>query len=164
MKRENAVNAEGATEAGDEDTVDGSILETKDDFFTAIESANESPDSVPGILAKVKVDTEHWLNAGVSEHVYGMVTGSDIFSPIKLTDGSNLAWYAEQQELLASGYLWKENLKQLAFKPFMVHQSMGRGMVIGFTQDIAVRAYLEGLYPLLANAILRAPAQSGKLR
>jgi hypothetical protein len=51
----------------------------------------------------------------------------------------------------------------MPFKAFMVQQDMGRGMVIGFTQDIGVRAYLDGLNILLANSIFFAPAHSSKL-
>jgi len=39
-----------------------------------------------------------------------------------------------------------------------------RGMVIGFSEDPAVRAYLDGLNALLINALLVAPSYSGKLR
>ncbi|MEX0914845.1 MAG: hypothetical protein WDZ60_03040, partial [Wenzhouxiangellaceae bacterium] len=72
--------------------------------------------------------------------------------------------FAAADELLASGHMWEENRRQLAFKPFVVSQSRGRGLVIGFTEDPAVRAYLDGLNMLLVNAVLRAPSYSSKLR
>jgi hypothetical protein len=63
-------------------------------------------------------------------------------------------------DLLASGYIWEENRKQLAFKPFVVAQAQGRGFVISFTQDPNVRAYLDGLNVIFANAIFRGAAHA----
>ena len=62
--------------------------------------------------------------------------------------------------LLASGYLWEENAKQLAFKPFAAVQPNGRGFVVAFTQDPTVRAYLDGLNVIFMNAILRGAAHA----
>ena len=67
-------------------------------------------------------------------------------------------------DLLASGYLWQENRKQLAYKPFLMIQSRGRGHVIGFTQDPTTRAYLDGLNLVLMNAIFPGAAHSQPLR
>jgi hypothetical protein len=147
----------------EDDAVAAKQINAKEDFFKAIESHKGSPDSVPGILAKIDIDTEHWLAAGVSSKVYGLVRGDTIFQPIKLADGINVASFSAKDTLLASGYIWEENLAQMPFKPFMVQQPLGKGMVIAFTQDIAVRAYQDGLNILLANSIFLAPAHTDKL-
>jgi hypothetical protein len=44
-----------------------------------------------------------------------------------------------------------------------MQQDMSRGMVIGFTQDIGVGAYLDGLNILLANSLFLVPAHISKL-
>lgn len=167
LKRELALkdedDASKKAESSDDDVVDAIRLSSKEEYFSAIESDKESPDSVPGILAKIDIDTEHWLAAGVNSSLYGLVVGNNIYQPIKLGDGVNIASYTSEDALLASGYLWKENLAQMPFKPFMVQQPSGKGMVIAFTQDIAVRAYLDGLNILLANSLFLAPAHSNKL-
>jgi len=164
LKRELALKEDAdAEKPSEEDTVAAIQLASKADYFKAIENHKESPDSVAGVLAKVGIDTEHWLAAGVDSTVFGLVSGRDIFQPIKLADGANIGWYSDKDTLLASGYLWQENLEQMPFKAFMVQQDMGRGMVIGFTQDIGVRAYLDGLNILLANSIFLAPAHTSKL-
>ena len=67
-------------------------------------------------------------------------------------------------DVLASGYLWEENRKQLAYKPFAVVQPSGKGYVIGFTQDPNVRAYLDGLNLIFMNAILRGSAHARPIR
>ena len=65
----------------------------------------------------------------------------------------------EAGDLLLSGYLWEENQAQLAYKPFVMAEPQGDGLVIGFTQSPTTRAYLNGLNLLLANAVILAPAR-----
>jgi len=104
------------------------------------------------VLANVEVDQEHWLTAGVNNKLIGMLSGN------------NLAWFASEKEILASGYLWQENKAQMAYKPFLIHQPMDRRFVISFTQNPTDRAYLDGLNVLLMNSIFRAAAHATPLR
>ena len=64
--------------------------------------------------------------------------------------------------LLASGYLWEENRLQLAYKPFVMAERQGGGVVVGFTQSPTTRAYLNGLNLLLANAVVLGPARMAR--
>ena len=66
-------------------------------------------------------------------------------------------------DLLASGYLWEENRKQLAHKPFVIIQPRQRGFVIGFTADPNFRAFADGLNVLFMNAVFRAPMHARPL-
>ena len=161
IKREDAYQTStDEPEAELEDTIPGRLLDSDAALQRASASTGEMPDYVPGILANITVDTQHWLTAGVHSSLVGMVQGNAIYAPIKLASGNNIAWFNGADELLASGYLWQENRQQLARKPFMVQQPMGRGMVIGFTQEPTYRAYLEGLNVLLMNSLFRAPAHA----
>ncbi|MBU2977193.1 M14 family metallopeptidase [Alteromonas sp. C1M14] len=144
--------------------VQGSRIASKAEFIQRIEDHHRVPDYVAGILANVAVDQEHWLTAGVNPQVTALVTGNTIFSPITLSSGKNLAWYEEEKNLLASGYIWKENQRQLAYKPFLLYQPTGNGMVIGFTQDPTSRAFLNGLNVMLLNAIFRSSAHATPYR
>jgi hypothetical protein len=63
--------------------------------------------------------------------------------------------------VLASGFLWDAYRKQLAFKPMMIVQPVGRGQVIGFAVDPNYRAYMDGLNLLFLNAVFRGPAHTG---
>ena len=54
------------------------------------------------------------MSAGVAESVYSMVSGRAIFTPIKLDKGINAAYFAGPDEVVASGYMWEENRKQIA--------------------------------------------------
>ncbi|WP_179952082.1 M14 metallopeptidase family protein [Marinicella rhabdoformis] len=151
-----------AKETGD--SVAGSLIDTHEEWNERIQSEQSRPDSVAGVLVNVSVDQKHWLTAGIKPDVVAMVTGSRIYSPITLDKGKNVASFKSSDELLASGYLWEENRKQLAFKPFLIHQPKGRGMVIAFTQEPTMRAFLDGLQLLLTNTLFRSVAHSGKGR
>jgi len=144
----------------DNNKVTGQLFTSKDDLNNAIIEAETSPDFVAGVLANVEVDQEHWLTAGVAERLVTVAYGRDIYTPVKLDSGKNLAWFSGPEDVLASGYLWEENKAQLAYKPVLIHQPMGRGMVIGYTQSPTYRAYLEGMNLLLANSIFRASAHA----
>jgi hypothetical protein len=138
----------------------GRLITTEDEFRKAIQADSELPDQVPGVLAKAQLDRDHWITAGLTRSVNVLVSGSAIFSPIKLDRGVNAVYYAGPDQLLASGYLWDENRKQLAFKPFVVVQPQGRGIVVGFTSDPNFRAYMDGLNVLFLNAVFRGAAHA----
>ncbi|ABG40347.1 Peptidase M14, carboxypeptidase A [Paraglaciecola sp. T6c] len=162
IKRELAIKEEGSADESDDEssTVAGKAYVNREDLVKNSENSEESPDFVAGILANVEVDQEHWLTAGVAPEVVGLVYGNDIFAPIRLASGKNLAWFKSEKDVLASGYLWQENKKQLAYKPFLIHQPSGNGMVIAFTQEPTTRAYLDGLNVMLMNAIFSASAHA----
>lgn len=174
IRREDAV-VEGDEEkssgvgGGDDDevqepTVPGSYVTEESEYLDLIRPEKDSPDSVAGVLVKADVDPEHWLGAGVASTLNVLVRGSDVYTPIRLDKGVNVARFRAADELLASGYLWDENRQQLAYKPFAVAQRSGRGYVIGFTQDPNVRAYLDGLNVIFMNAIFRGAAHARPVR
>jgi len=106
------------------------------------------------------VNTEHWVTAGLPDMVTVLASGRAIFTPIKLDKGVNAASFVGPDQLLASGYIWEQNRKQLAYKPFVVVQRSGRGNVIGFTEDPNFRGYMDGLNLLFLNAVFRGPAHA----
>ena len=147
-----------------ESMVDGKLLSSKSALISASENIQESPDFVAGVLANIEVDQEHWLTAGVNKNLTAIAYGNDIYTPIKLASGKNVAWFSDAENVLASGYLWAENKKQLAYKPYLIHQPMGCGMVIAFTQEPTTRAYLDGLNVMLMNTIFRAAAHASPMK
>ena len=124
----------------------------------------DDPDPVAGVLVRADVHPEHWLSAGVAPVLNVLVRGSDIYTPIRINDGVNVARFQGAEDLLASGYIWEENRRQLAYKPFVVQESHGAGEVIAFTQDPTVRAYLDGLNVILMNALFRGSAHARPVR
>ncbi|RUO31842.1 peptidase M14 [Aliidiomarina sedimenti] len=129
-----------------------------------IQDHEAAPDWVSGVLARVNVDQEHWLTAGVPEQVHSLFVGRDIYSPLTINHGRNVAYFAGPDEVLASGYLWQENREQIAYKPLVMVQPQGRGMVISFTQEPNYRAYMDGMQVLLFNAIFRGAAHAQPTR
>ncbi len=170
IRRENAVvevqaeEKDASTQEEEEDTVEGSYLTSKADYIAAITPEKDRPDSVAGVLVRSDVDPDHWLGAGVAPSLNVLVRGSDIYTPVKMDKGVNVAVFRDADNLLASGYMWEQNRKQLAYKPFVVSQRLGKGYVIGFTQDPNVRAYLDGLNLIFMNAILRGSAHARPVR
>jgi len=174
IRRENAVvetsgdknggNAKSSAKDAREATVEGQYLTSAAELKASITPEKDRPDSVAGVLARSDVDPDHWLGAGVAPSLNVLVRGSDIYTPIQSDKGVNVATFRNADELLASGYIWEQNRKQLAYKPFVVVQPNKKGYVIGFTQDPNVRAYLDGLNVIFMNAIFRGSAHARPVR
>lgn len=169
IRREDAVyEVELEETTGDDDeessTVAGRYITEESEYMDLLVPEKGSPDSVAGVLIRADVDPDHWLGAGVAATLNVLVRGGDVYTPITIDNGINVARFQGADDLLASGYIWEENRKQLAYKPFVVAQPTGRGIVIGFTQDPNVRAYLDGLNLIFMNAIFRASAHARPVR
>ena len=160
IRRENVVVEEGSESTDDnggdtgEDeakqaTVRGRYLTSESEYEDSIAPEREDPDSVAGVLVNADVDPDHWLGAGVRSTLRVLIRESDIYTPVRLDKGVNVARFRAADELLESGYIWEENRRQLAYKPFTVVQPSGQAFVIAFTQDPNVRAYLDGLNVIL---------------
>jgi len=162
VRRERAVlEVEAPEEEEDEDTtVEGQYLTEESEYEEQTVALDDPPDPVAGVLVRADVHSEHWLSAGVAPVLNVLVRGSDIYTPIRINDGVNVSRFQGPDELLASGYIWDENRRQLAFKPFVIQQSVGAGEIIAFTQDPTIRAYLDGLNVILMNAIFRGAAHA----
>lgn len=152
--------ASGAPPAEASARVPGKLIASEAEFEKSILPEAELPDSLHGVLIRAKVNPDTWATAGVPETVHVLMTGRTIYTPIKLDKGVNAAYFAAADQLMASGYMWAENRKQLAFKPFEVVQREGRGSVIGFTADPNFRGYMDGLNVLFLNAGFIAPAHA----
>ena len=141
--------------------VPGKIYATEADMEKAIQPDTQAPWPAHGFLAKATVDQDNWITAGVPESVYALVSGSAIYTPIKVDRGTNAVVYAGPETVMASGYSWEEFRKQLAFKPLLVTQRDGRGNEIAFTADPNYRGFMDGLSLLFINAVFRGPAHTG---
>jgi hypothetical protein len=142
--------------------VPGKILTNEEEYAKAIKADRELPDSVAGVLLRAKPDNEHWIGHGLPETLHVLYDGRTIYAPLKKDKGVNPIIYAGPDQILASGMLWEENRQQLAFKPFVVVQSEGRGTVVGFTSDPNFRAYMDGLNVAFLNALFRSPSVGGR--
>ncbi len=144
--------------------VAGVRYESAEDARIATEPKEESPDTVPGVLVNAVADQDHWLTAGVQEKQIVLMRGADIYRPLTLDAGRNVLNFTGSETLLASGYIWDENRTQSAHKLVVMIEPKGRGFVIGFTQEPTVRAYLDGLLSIYANALFLAPSVARPVR
>jgi len=133
-------------------------------YAEATRPAEQTPDSVLGVLAQVQVDRSHWLSSGLPDRLTVLVVGSAIYEPLRQDEGTNVLRYLSANELPVAGHLWAENRAQLAFKPYVMVNSVGRGQVIAFTQDPTFRGFLHGQDVLFLNAIFRGAAHSSPVR
>lgn len=141
----------------------GRILAKPEDYEKAVQPEQALPDDVAGAMVRAKVDPEYWICAGLPETLNVLVNGRNIYSPLKQNQGINAITFAGPDELVASGLLWEENRKQLAYKPFVVVQSQGSGLVVGFTADPNYRAFIDGLNVVFLNSVFRAtPGRGGR--
>lgn len=143
-------------EAGTERT----LLTTEAELRAAV-LGTERPTSVAGALVRARTDAEHWLAAGVAPELILLAQGDATYAPLSPDAGANVVSYLGPDQLRASGQLWDETRRALAFKPAVMVTPVGRGQVVVFTQDPTTRAYLDGLKPLFLNALLLGPAVSG---
>ena len=143
--------------------VAGSLLTSEEDYRASIKPVDAAPDSLSGVLLKATVTAEHWLGAGVAPTINVLARGDEIYTPLRLDQGVNVARFAAADELMTSGFMWPENQDQMAYKPFAAVQPNGAGFVIAFTQDPTVRAYLDGLNVIFMNAIFRGAAHARPL-
>ncbi len=161
VKREAAL---GRDPAAAEDKDKGALAEaiaiaSDAEYREAIKDQAALPDTLPGALLNVAGEPDHFLSAGYDSGAVVLATGTQIFTPLGRHKGVNVMRFAAPGNLIASGYVWEENRRQLAYKPYLMAQPQGRGLVIGFAHDPSTRAYLEGLDLLIANAVLVAPSR-----
>jgi hypothetical protein len=159
-RRENAAASGDPAEASDKARVDGRLIASLSDYDKQVGDSQHAPASIAGVLARADVDPEHWLSAGIAPSLNVLVGGSDIYTPLKVGEGTNVARFASADDLLMSGQLWAENRAQLAFKPAIMASPSGRGWIIGFAQDPTTRGYLDGMKVIFANAVFRGPAHA----
>lgn len=164
VKREAALGrepgeADEGANAGSGDLAEAVAITNDAEYREVIKDQAALPDTLPGALLNVVGEPDHFLSAGYDNGAVVMATGTQIFTPLGRDKGINVLRFAAPGNLIASGYVWDENRRQLAYKPYLMAQPQGRGLVIGFAHDPSTRAYLEGLDLMIANAVLVAPSR-----
>ena len=129
------------------------------EYLDEIVPDDEAPENVPGSILRVILDTQHWLASGTDGEIGALVSGSRVFSPLTLNDGTNVGRYGELDDLVLSGIVWEQARPQLASKAFLMHEPRGAGQVIGFAEDPNYRAYTEATQLLFINAVILGPGR-----
>src|SRR5688500_17461550 len=126
----------------------------KFDYEKAIQPDRAQSDGTAGAIARVTLDKEHWLTAGLDNEIAAIVEGSRVFHPLKLNQGTNVGIYAKADRLVAGGLVWPEVRTLMSQKAFLMHQPLGSGHVIAFAEDPNYRAFTEATQLLFINAVL----------
>ena len=129
------------------------------DYNRAITPDRPRPDVIAGAILRGRLDTEHWLTAGLDADFQVMVEGQRVFTPIKLDKGVNVGVYAAVDTLAVSGIVWKENKDSFAQKAFLIDEPLGAGHVIAFAEEPNFRAYSQASELLFMNAVLLGPGR-----
>jgi hypothetical protein len=145
-----------STQGGDAPRPDASGAYSYDD---AITPPRERPEATSGVIARVRLNMEHWLSSGTDSEVQVMVEGDRVFRPLTLDRGANVGVYAEGDQLVAGGLVWPEVRSQLAGKAWLMHQPVGQGHLIAFAEDPNFRGFTELTQMLLMNAVVFGPVR-----
>ncbi len=129
----------------------------KPEAESSSETAKQPPESVPGAFLRANVFTKHWLTFGCPEQMHVMFNGNLLFEPPAPTKARSLVTFAQQDQLLSSGFCWPETLELAAGKMYMSYQSSGEGHIVAFADDPNYRAMYPGLQRLFINAVLFGP-------
>ena len=111
---------------------------------------------IPGSALHSNVDTTHPLAFGMKEDLFSLAFVSDALQPS--ADLQSVGHYVKDSEnLLAAGYVSKENLDHLAGKTFAGVMPMGRGKVVLLVNNTQYRMFWRGPSRMMQNAVMLLP-------
>ncbi|MCU0980397.1 MAG: M14 family metallopeptidase [Pirellulaceae bacterium] len=114
-------------------------------------------DPSPGVFLRASVFREHWLTFGCPDTVDVFYQGNVILTPPDAAKGRGLVTLAAPTDVLTSGFCWPETLELVAQTPYLLHESLGAGHVVAFTDDPNYRAMYPVTQRLFLNAVLFGP-------
>ena len=104
-----------------------------------------------GAIFQTKIDLTHPLLYGYFQQNMPMFKGNNFYMEQSPNPYANPVVFTADP--LMSGYISKENYKKIPGASVAGVSVMGRGRVIGFTENLAFRAFWFGTNKLLMNAI-----------
>ncbi|MGB3773910.1 MAG: M14 family metallopeptidase, partial [Leeuwenhoekiella sp.] len=121
-------------------------FEQRDDF--------DGAQVIGGAIFSASIDRSHPINFGYDQDAINLFRDTTIFIENDSTSYKNPIKYSENP--LAAGYISDINLKALKNSRPFVHDRMGQGEVIYFTDNTNFRAFWYGTNKLLMNAVFFA--------
>jgi hypothetical protein len=121
---------------------------------------NQRAQETTGAIFEAEADITHPFMYGYTSNKVAMFKANNLF--IQKANGaySNPLVYGSNP--LLSGYITKPNLDKLKNSSVLGTAAMGRGRVIGFTENMAFRAFWFGTNKMLMNAIFYGPMISAE--
>ncbi|ARV08093.1 zinc carboxypeptidase [Polaribacter sp. SA4-10] len=135
--------------------IDLEFNKTKIDTIESVSFENKSLKSgaqvIGGAIFEAKIDRSHPINFGYKNDKLALFRNTTVFIKADKKSFNNPIQYTSNP--LLSGYISKENMKELKNTvPFKV-QRLGKGKVIVFTDNTNFRAFWYGTNKLMMNAI-----------
>jgi hypothetical protein len=121
------------------------------------DAASPPADPAPGAFLATHVFGEHWLTFGCAAALDAFFRGNVILTPPEATKGRGLVTFAAPSEILTSGFCWPETVDLVAETPYLIHEPLGSGHVVAFTDDPNFRAMYPATQRLFLNAVLFGP-------
>lgn len=112
-----------------------------------------------GVIFEANVDLTHPLLYGYYNTTLPMFKSNNYY--MEKANGAYSNPMAYGNSPLISGYISKKNYEKMKNSSAIGVASLGRGHVIGFTENIALRAFWFGTNKLLMNAIYFGPMLNG---
>jgi hypothetical protein len=120
---------------------------------------DEMPPRVPGAILRIVLDPESVYAAGFPAGRLNALAASDrVFVPLKLDRGVNVGVYAPAGDLVQSGFVLQASRTLLPDTAYLMVEKQGRGKVVAFAEDPAMRGMTRATMLLFANAVFFAPA------
>lgn len=114
-----------------------------------------SAQQTSGAIFEAEADLTHPLLYGYTSSRIPVFKANNLFLPKAIGAYSNPLTYGNAP--LISGYITKPNYDKLKNTSVLGTHAMGRGRVIGFTENMAFRAFWFGTNKMLMNAIFLGP-------
>ncbi len=113
-----------------------------------------------GAIFEAEADLTHPIFYGYTSNKVAMFKANNLF--IQKANGAYANPLVYGSNPLLSGYITKPNLDKLKNSSVLGTSAMGRGRVIGFTENVAFRAFWFGTNKMLMNAIFYGPMISAE--
>ena len=132
-------------------------LETKENILTANKISFEErskffgAQKIGGAIFEAEIDNSHPINFGYNSDKIALFRNTTIFIKPNKDSFNNPIIYTENP--LLSGYISKQNLKLLSKTVPLKISTLGKGKILGFTDNTNFRGFWYGTNRLLMNAI-----------
>lgn len=135
----------------------GTPTDAKPTGEPSADSASPPADPAPGAFLATHVFREHWLTFGCAAALDVFYRGNVILTPPETSKGRGLVTFASPSQILTSGFCWPETVELVAETPYLIHEPLGSGHVVAFTDDPNFRAMYPATQRLFLNAVLFGP-------
>ena len=108
---------------------------------------------IPGTALNAHIDASNPLAFGMPDHLFALKFGNLALAPSP--NFETVGYYSKNEnELLASGYASKDNLKHLAGNAFAGVKNMGKGKIVFFLDNTQYRMFWRGPSRMMQNAVM----------